>query len=52
MALRDPLTGLPNRGLFRSHFQHELARAKRCGSTLALLLIDLDNFRVCPVIPS
>lgn len=44
LALRDPLTGLPNRGLFRSHLQQEVART-RFGSKLALLLVDLDNFK-------
>ena len=45
LALRDPLTGLPNRGLLRDHVHQEVARTKRSGKMLALLLIDLDNFK-------
>jgi diguanylate cyclase (GGDEF)-like protein len=45
LALRDPLTGLPNRGLFCTHLKQEVATTKRFGSTLALLLVDLDNFK-------
>ena len=45
LALSDPLTGLPNRTLFRSQLQQQLIRLKRFPSTLAVLLIDLDNFK-------
>jgi len=45
MALEDPLTGLPNRALFRDHLQQGLARIKRSGGLLAVLLIDLDHFK-------
>ncbi|MEJ6001531.1 putative bifunctional diguanylate cyclase/phosphodiesterase [Paucibacter soli] len=45
MAMYDHLTGLPNRTLFREVFQHEAAVAKRDGSSLALLFVDLDRFK-------
>jgi diguanylate cyclase (GGDEF)-like protein len=41
----DPLTGLPNRLLFRDRLEHAVARAQRESSQLALLHIDLDGFR-------
>ncbi|MDY0069478.1 MAG: diguanylate cyclase [Porticoccaceae bacterium] len=44
-ALYDPLTRLPNRALFHDRLQSALARARREGQTLALLFIDLDNFK-------
>ena len=45
-ALHDPLTGLPNRALFRDRLQHALARARRTDTTLAVLFLDVDNFKV------
>ena len=45
-ALHDPLTGLPNRALFRDRLQHALARARRHDGTLAVLFLDVDNFKV------
>lgn len=44
-ALYDPLTGLPNRALFHDRLQSALARARRADESLALLFIDLDNFK-------
>lgn len=41
----DPLTGLPNRALFRDRLAQTLARAKREGLRAALLFIDLDRFK-------
>jgi diguanylate cyclase (GGDEF)-like protein len=41
MADHDELTDLPNRGLFRD----ELARALRRGDSVALLCLDLDQFK-------
>ncbi len=44
-ALHDPLTGLPNRTLFADRLKHALGRAKRHSSGVAVLLLDLDNFK-------
>jgi diguanylate cyclase (GGDEF)-like protein len=45
-AFHDPLTDLPNRALFGDRLQHALARAQRHRGLLAVLFIDLDNFKV------
>jgi Amt family ammonium transporter len=45
-SLHDALTGLPNRTLLLEHLDHALALARRNGSTVAVLLIDLDNLVV------
>lgn len=41
----DPLTQLPNRGLFIDRLRHELEMTHREGHMLALLFIDLDRFK-------
>lgn len=41
----DPLTGLPNRNMFHDRLSHEMLRAERDKTSLALLLIDLDQFK-------
>jgi len=45
LARHDPLTGIANRLLFAERAEHALARAKRNGQRLAVLLIDLDGFK-------
>lgn len=45
LAHHDALTGIPNRTLFLDRFEHALANARRHGSRLALLFIDLDRFK-------
>jgi diguanylate cyclase (GGDEF)-like protein/PAS domain S-box-containing protein len=45
LACHDSLTGLPNRVLFQDAIARELASAKRQGSQLAVLGIDLDRFK-------
>jgi diguanylate cyclase (GGDEF)-like protein/PAS domain S-box-containing protein len=44
-AFHDPLTGLANRALLTNRLTHALAGARRDVRTLALLLLDLDNFK-------
>ena len=44
-AIRDPLTGLHNRRFLDETLPRELARAKREGYSLALIMIDLDKFK-------
>jgi len=41
----DELTGLANRTLFNDRLKQSILRAKREGSMLALLFIDLDRFK-------
>jgi len=45
MARHDGLTGLPNRSFFIDHLDEELPRARKQGSRVAVLGIDLDRFR-------
>jgi diguanylate cyclase (GGDEF)-like protein/PAS domain S-box-containing protein len=45
-AFHDPLTGLANRPLFLNRLEHARARAKRQSGKLAVLFMDLDNFKV------
>jgi len=45
MAFHDSLTALPNRALFYDRINHGLARAKRSGNKLVLMLLDLDRFK-------
>lgn len=44
-AVRDSLTGLLNRRAFHERLNEEVDRARRYGSTFALLIIDLDHFK-------
>jgi diguanylate cyclase (GGDEF)-like protein len=44
-ATVDPLTGLFNRRYFQTRFEEEIERARRYGLELALLLIDVDDFK-------
>jgi diguanylate cyclase (GGDEF)-like protein/PAS domain S-box-containing protein len=45
-AFYDSLTGLANRALFDDRMQHALAHANRRGHRLAVLLLDLDGFKI------
>ncbi len=44
-ALHDPLTGLPNRVLFGERIGQAIRHARRNGTQLAVLLMDLDRFK-------
>src|SRR5919112_459179 len=44
-ALHDPLTSLPNRTLFMNRLELALARGRRRESAVAVLFMDLDNFK-------
>jgi diguanylate cyclase (GGDEF)-like protein/PAS domain S-box-containing protein len=45
LAHHDQLTGLPNRALFVDRLHQLLAKARRDDSRVAVMFIDLDNFK-------
>ncbi|MFM2066875.1 MAG: hypothetical protein RLZZ584_1784 [Pseudomonadota bacterium] len=45
MATHDVLTGLPNRTLLQDRLSHAIASARRHTAELALVFLDLDNFK-------
>lgn len=45
LATHDPMTGLPNRALFDDRLNQAVAHAKRYEKLLAVLVVDIDNFR-------
>ena len=45
MATHDALTGLPNRALFHDRFAVAMENARRGGTMLAVMSIDLDGFK-------
>ncbi|MGH1482400.1 MAG: putative bifunctional diguanylate cyclase/phosphodiesterase [Geminicoccales bacterium] len=45
MALHDALTDLPNRILFQDRLEQAIVNARRHGSKVALILLDLDWFK-------
>ena len=46
LATHDPLTGLPNRALYLENFSLLLAHAARTGEKLAVVIIDVDDFKM------
>jgi len=46
LALYDPLTDLANRALLHDRLEHAIARQMRQPGPLALLLLDLDGFKL------
>jgi diguanylate cyclase (GGDEF)-like protein len=47
MAALDGLTGVFNRRHYELRLEQEVGRARRAGRSLALLLFDIDHFKVC-----
>ena len=45
LATHDTLTRLANRSLFHDRLEHAMAQARRTQNHLALMFIDLDNFK-------
>ncbi|MDD5190272.1 MAG: sensor domain-containing diguanylate cyclase, partial [Dehalococcoidales bacterium] len=45
LAYHDQLTGLPNRALFYDRYTVALAGAKRYQKKIALMMLDIDNFK-------
>jgi diguanylate cyclase (GGDEF)-like protein/PAS domain S-box-containing protein len=44
-AFHDPVTNLPNRALFNERVRHALARSRREQNALAIIFLDLDDFK-------
>jgi diguanylate cyclase len=44
-AFHDPLTGVANRSLFQDRLEHALALHARDGRSLAVVFLDLDDFK-------
>lgn len=45
LALQDPLTGVANRLFLNDRIDRAINRARRSGENVALLMVDLDNFK-------
>ena len=46
LAFHDTLTRLPNRAMFMDQLERALARAQRSGDILAVVFVDLDDFKI------
>jgi diguanylate cyclase (GGDEF)-like protein len=44
-SIRDPLTELFNRGYLTAHVERELAYARRHGTDVGVILLDIDHFK-------
>lgn len=45
LTMKDPLTGMHNRGYFFDQGKIELSRARRHGTSLAIVMVDVDNLQ-------
>ena len=45
LANQDGLTGLPNRRYFFDRFNREFIRARRLGSPISMIMMDIDHFK-------
>ncbi|SDE85202.1 EAL domain-containing protein [Rhodospira trueperi] len=45
LATRNPLTGLPNRAMFRDRLEAAISRADERDTMIGILFVDLDNFK-------
>jgi diguanylate cyclase (GGDEF)-like protein len=45
MAVTDALTGLPNRRAWYEHLHRAMARSRRSGASLTVVVLDLDGFK-------
>lgn len=45
VAMSDPVTGLPNRATFERRLHEEWNRSQRTGSSIAVIVVDLDHFK-------
>ena len=45
-AIRDPLTGVHNRRYMEETLERELRRAKRRGAKVAVMMLDIDRFKL------
>ncbi len=46
LAYHDELTGIPNRAHFQREFEHAISVSQRYGLNCALMLVDLDRFKI------
>lgn len=45
LTMTDPLTGVPNRRHLFARLELEVARAQRFGTTVSILMVDIDHFK-------